>query len=201
MMREPLQASTRVNLDKVSVLIVDDSHPSLDLLAQVVSGFGVKTLQRAESAKIAQAHLRDKTFDLIISATNMAGVDGYELVKWLRRGALEANRYLPVILVSGHTPPSQVFKARDAGANFTVAKPITPKVLLERILWAAREERQFIECDSYLGPDRRFKNEGPPIGFEGRRRDDQRGELSDVVGDNLSQEQISGLMKPSKVKL
>lgn len=200
-MREPLQASTRINLDKVSVLIVDDSHPSLDLLAQVVSGFGVKTLQRAESAKIAQACLRERTFDLIISATNMAGVDGYELVKWLRRGALEANRYLPVILVSGHTPPSQVFKARDAGANFTVAKPITPKVLLERILWAAKEERQFIECDSYLGPDRRFRNEGPPIGVEGRRRDDLGGELGDVAGDNLSQEQINGLLKPSKVKL
>jgi CheY-like chemotaxis protein len=200
-MREPLQASTRINLDKVSVLIVDDSHPSLDLLAQVVSGFGVKTLQRAESARAAQVHLREKTFDLVISATNMAGVDGYELVKWLRRGALEANRYLPVILVSGHTPPSQVFKARDAGANFTVAKPITPKVLLERILWAAKEERQFIECDSYLGPDRRFRNEGPPIGVEGRRRDDLGGDLSDVAGDNMSQEQINGLLKPSKVKL
>jgi CheY-like chemotaxis protein len=200
-MREMLQASTRINLDKVSVLIVDDSTPSLDLLAQVVSGFGVKTLQRADSAREAQVHLRDKAFDLIISATNMAGVDGYELVKWLRRGALEANRYVPVILVSGHTPPSQVFKARDAGANFTVAKPITPKVLLERILWAAKEERQFIECDSYLGPDRRFKNEGPPIGVEGRRRDDLRGDLSDLAGDNMSQEQINGLMRPSKVKL
>jgi CheY-like chemotaxis protein len=200
-MREMLQASTRINLDKVSVLIVDDSAPSLDLLAQVVSGFGVKTLQRADSAREAQLHLRDKAFDLIISATNMAGVDGYELVKWLRRGALEANRYVPVILVSGHTPPSQVFKARDAGANFTVAKPITPKVLLERILWAAKEERQFIECDSYLGPDRRFKNEGPPIGVEGRRRDDLRGDLSDLAGDNMSQEQINGLMRPSKVKL
>jgi CheY-like chemotaxis protein len=200
-MREPLQASTRINLDKVGVLIVDDSTPSLDLLAQVVSGFGVKTLQRAESAKVAQGYLRETAFDLIISATNMAGVDGYELVKWLRRGALEANRYLPVILVSGHTPPSQVFKARDAGANFTVAKPITPKVLLERILWAAKEERQFIECDSYLGPDRRFKNEGAPIGVEGRRRDDLRGDLSELAGDNMSQEQINGLMKPSKVKL
>jgi len=200
-MLEPLQASTRINLEKVSVLIVDDSAPSLDLLAQVVSGFGVKTLQRAESAKVAQVQLRERTFDLVISATNMTGVDGYELVKWLRLGALEANRYVPVILVSGHTPPSQVFKARDSGANFTVAKPITPKVLLERILWAAREERQFIECDSYLGPDRRFKNEGPPIGVEGRRRDDLPPELGDLAGDNMSQDQINALMRPSKVKL
>ena len=200
-MLEPLQASTRINLEKVSVLIVDDSTPSLDLLAQVVTGFGVKTLQRAESAKVAQVQLRERTFDLVISATNMAGVDGYELVKWLRLGALEANRYVPVILVSGHTPPSQVFKARDSGANFTVAKPITPKVLLERILWAAREERQFIECDSYLGPDRRFKNEGPPIGVEGRRRDDLPPELGEITGDNMSQDQINALMRPSKVKL
>jgi CheY-like chemotaxis protein len=200
-MLEPLQASTRINLEKVSVLIVDDSAPSLDLLAQVVSGFGVKTLQRAESAKVAQVQLRERTFDLVISATNMTGVDGYELIKWLRLGALEANRYVPVILVSGHTPPSQVFKARDSGANFTVAKPITPKVLLERILWAAREERQFIECDSYLGPDRRFRNEGPPIGVEGRRRDDLPPELGELAGDNMSQDQINALLRPSKVKL
>ena len=171
-MPEPLHASTRINLEKVGVLLVDDSLPSLNLLAQVVLGFGIKNLARAENAKAAQALLRDHTYDLIISATNMAGIDGYELVKWLRRGALEANRYLPVILVSGHTPPSQVFKARDAGANFTVAKPISPKVLLERILWAAKEERQFIECDAYLGPDRRFKNDGPPPNGKGRRRDD-----------------------------
>jgi CheY-like chemotaxis protein len=169
-MPEPLQAATRINLEKVDVLIVDDSLASLNLLVQVVTGFGIKNLARADNAKAAQGLLRERTFDLIISATNMAAIDGYELVKWLRRGALEANRYLPVILVSGHTPPSQVFKARDSGANFTVAKPIAPKILLERILWAAREERQFIECDSYLGPDRRFKNDGPPVGAKGRRR-------------------------------
>jgi CheY-like chemotaxis protein len=171
-MREPLQASTRINLDKVEVLLVDDSIPSLNLMAQVLQGFGVKNLSRADSAKAAQSLLRERSFDLVISATNMTGVDGYELVKWQRRGALEANRYLPVILVSGHTPPSQVFKGRDAGANFTIAKPIAPKIVLERILWAVKEDRQFVECDSYLGPDRRFKNDGPPPGVKGRRRDD-----------------------------
>ena len=85
-MREPLQAATRINLEKVDVLLVDDSLPSLNLLAQVLLGFGVKNLTRADSAKAAQAMLRERTFDLVVSATNMAGVDGYELVKWQRRG-------------------------------------------------------------------------------------------------------------------
>jgi CheY-like chemotaxis protein len=171
-MRDPLHAATRINLEKVDLLLVDDSLPSLNLLSQVLLGFGITNLSRADNAKAAQAMLLEQSFDLVISATNMAGIDGYDLVKWLRRGALEANRYVPVILVSGHTPPSQVFKGRDAGANFTIAKPITPKVVLERILWAAREERQFIECDSYLGPDRRFRDDGPPTGVKGRRRED-----------------------------
>ena len=184
-MREPLHASTRINLEKVELLLVDDSVPSLNLLSQVLLGFGITNLTRADSAKAAQTLLRERTFDLVISATNMAGVDGYELVKWLRRGALEANRYLAVILVSGHTPPSHVFKARDAGANFTIAKPITPKVVLERILWAAKEDRQFIECETYLGPDRRFKNDGPPPNGKGRRRDDPPEPLRPPGGQSL----------------
>lgn len=200
-MREPLQASTRINLERANVLVVDDSTASLDILAQVVQGFGVRSLQRADTAKEAQELLKVKTFDLLISATAMAGVDGYELVKWARRQAMEVNRYIPVILVSGHTRPSQIFQARDCGANYTVAKPITPKVLLERIFWAAREERQFIECDSYLGPDRRFRHDGPPPGTDGRRRDDLPAEVGETQDRNMSQEEINALMRPSKVKL
>ena len=199
-MREPLQASSRINLERANVLLVDASSASLDILAQVVQGFGVKSLQRADSAADAQELLKAKTFDLLISATNMPGVDGYELVAWMRRQALEANRYIPVILITGHTPLSQVFKARDSGANFTVAKPITPKVLLERIFWAAREERQFVECDSYLGPDRRFRHDGPPAGTNGRRRDDLAGELGEMQDRNMSQEEVNALMRPSKVR-
>jgi hypothetical protein len=72
----------------------------------------------------------------------------------------------------GPHPALAGVQGRDAGANFTIAKPITPKIVLERILWAAKEDRQFIECETYLGPDRRFKNDGPPSGAKGRRRED-----------------------------
>ncbi len=153
------------------ILVADDDGNISDLVRMYLTKAGYDVTV-ARDGDETQRLLRERTFDLVISATNMAGVDGYELVKWLRRGALEANRYLAVILVSGHTPPSQVFKGRDAGANFTIAKPITPKIVLERILWAAKEDRQFIECEAYLGPDRRFENDGPPAGAKGRRRED-----------------------------
>lgn len=59
----------------------------------------------------------------------------------------------------------------------------------------------FIESDSYAGPDRRFRREGPPPGMAGRRS----GDLSAAVGHaetpNLSQDEIDSLMKPTKVSL
>jgi CheY-like chemotaxis protein len=200
-MPEPLNPSTRINLERATVLVLDDNGASLDILSGVVAGFGVRTLHRAESVKDAQALVRVHTFDLIISDVQMPEVDGYEFIQWLRREAPEQNRYVPVILVTGHTRISQVFKNRDAGSNFTVAKPITPKILLERIFWVAREERAFIECDTYIGPDRRFKHEGPPPGTDGRRKDDLQGEVGDAQEPNMSQEEINNLMKVAKVQI
>ena len=200
-MPEPLNPSTRINLERATVLVLDDNGASLDILSGVVAGFGVRTLHRAESVKDAQALVKIHTFDLIISDVQMPEVDGYEFIQWLRREAPEQNRYVPVILVTGHTRISQVFKNRDAGSNFTVAKPITPKILLERIFWVAREERAFIECDTYIGPDRRFKHEGPPPGTDGRRKDDLQGEVGDAQEPNMSQEEINNLMKVAKVQI
>ena len=197
---DALKSSTRINLDRATVLVLDDNGTSLDILSQVVSGFGVKQLHRADTVKDAQTLVGTKTFDLIISDVQMPEVDGIEFINWLRRDAPETNRYVPVILVTGHTRTTDIFRTRDAGANFTVAKPITPKVLLERIFWAAREERQFVECDSYLGPDRRFRHDGPPAGTNGRRRDDLAGELGEMQDRNMSQEEVNALMRPSKVR-
>ncbi|MFT4251902.1 MAG: response regulator [Caulobacter sp.] len=200
-MPEPLNSSTRINLERATVLVLDDNGASLDILSGVVAGFGVRSLHRAESVKDAQALIKIHTFDLIISDVQMPEVDGYEFIQWLRREGGETNRYVPVILVTGHTRTSQVFKNRDAGANFTVAKPITPKVLLERIFWVAREERAFIECDTYVGPDRRFKHEGPPPGTDGRRKDDLQGDVGEAQEPNMSQDEINNLMKVAKVQI
>lgn len=196
-----LQPSTRINLEKASVLVLDDNGPSLDILSQVVSGFGVKQLSRAESVKEAQVLVGTKTFDLVISDVQIPEVDGIEFINWLRREAPENNRYIPVILVTGHTRTTDILRTRDAGSNFTVAKPITPKVLLERIFWVAREERAFIECEAYVGPDRRFKYEGPPIGVDGRRRDDLPAEVGTAQEANMSQDEINSLMKVAKVQI
>ena len=192
-----LQPSHHINLEKARALIVDDNHQSLDLLVGVLTSFGLRNVIRKESGREARDELEFQQVDLILANAHLPEIDGYDLIRWLRREADEASRMTPAIIVSAHTRRSQVEKARDCGANFIITKPISPAVMLERILWVARSDRLFIETESYVGPDRRWRNAGPPIEFpDGRRRDDQSIELSDGEGFNMSQDELDMLIKP-----
>ena len=128
----------------------------------------------------------------------MAKQDGFEFIRWLRRSGPENNRTVPVLVVTGATAADEVAKARDCGANFVVAKPVTPLVLLQRIIWLGRDTRMFVEAESYVGPDRRFRFLGPPGGI-GRRATDLSIEIGAATEPNMSQDEIDNLIKPMKV--
>jgi len=194
-----LQPSQQINLDQARALIVDDNSQSADILAGVLTSFGLRNISRRASAREAQEALEFKPADLILANAQLPEMDGYDLVRWLRRDGGGANRMTPVIIVTAHTRRAHVEKARDCGANFIVTKPISPTVMLERILWVARSDRLFIECDAYAGPDRRWRNAGPPVEFpDGRRRDDRSIELGDGQGQDMSQDELDLLIKPQR---
>jgi CheY-like chemotaxis protein len=170
-MSTELAAKVRINLERAVVLIVDNAL-GLDILSAIFLGFGVRNLHRCRT--LAEAIETAKTYqiDLIVMENLMENEDCYEFVQSIRRSEADDNRFAPIVLLSAHTASSKVTKARDSGANFLIGKPISAKVLLERILWVAREKRQFLESDNFVGPDRRFHDLGPPEGKVGRRRGD-----------------------------
>jgi CheY-like chemotaxis protein len=192
--------STYINLEKARALIIDDNAQALDIIATVLSSFGLRDIVRASGGAEALEILKRASFDLILTDANMPEMDGYEFIHKLRRTGQDSNRVTPVIVVTGHTRRSQVFKARDCGANLMVAKPITPTILLERIFWVAKGDRMFVETDDYVGPDRRFKQEGPPAEFpDGRRRDDVSLDLGVAETPNLSQDELNSMVKPQRI--
>jgi CheY-like chemotaxis protein len=194
-----VQPSQHINLDKARALIVDDNPQSLDILVGVLTSFGLRNIVRKSNGQEAQDELKLHPVDLILTNATLPELDGYDLIRWLRREADEASRMTPTIVVTAHTRRSQVEKARDCGANFIITKPISPAVMLERILWVARGDRMFIECEAYVGPDRRWRNQGPPVEFpDGRRRDDQSIELGEAEGHNMSQDELDALIKPMR---
>ncbi|MBL8536674.1 MAG: response regulator [Hyphomonadaceae bacterium] len=192
--------NTRLNLSKASVLLVESSQHSADVLAQIMKGFGVSEVHRALASDAAEKMLRAKTFDLIVIDPTVSDGDGYRMLQELRHSS-GANAYVPVVLISGHVRAQDVARARDTGANFFVTKPITPNTLLQRILFVAKDKRPFVQVGNYIGPDRRFKFEGPPPGSDGRRENDLKSPLGDADEPNMSQNEIDMMIKPQRVMI
>jgi CheY-like chemotaxis protein len=201
MIRRPNSQGFCLDLATASIMIVGDKANEQDILAQMLSGFGVTTVQRRASAAEALRALLNETFDLALIDGEMKGNDGYELVHDIRRQSKESVRCLPIIVIRGHVKKNDVFRARDCGANFVVVKPLLPQVLFDRIVWLARDQRRFVECDTYVGPDRRIKAFGPPLGMKGRRSDDLSEHVGEAKEPNLSQDHINDLFGSTKVSI
>lgn len=196
-----LDPKARINLTKAVVLIVETTTHAAEMLGQILKGFGVYETHRCTSTAEAEKLIKTKAFDLILIDPDVKDGNGYEFLRNLRASMVEPNCFAPIVLMSGHARVSKVKLARDTGASFFVSKPIAPNVLLERILWIARDKRPFVEAGKYIGPDRRFKFEGPPPDSDGRRSTDLKDPLGDAMDPNMSQNEIDGLMKPQRVMI
>lgn len=173
---ESLRESAVFNFNGAMTMVIDDSPFALELTAQALLGFGIKVRHSCSSAAEAIGVLRDRPVDLILVDCEMPGMSGYEFVRWLRRSGLEPNAFAPVIMTAAHVRRSKVTEARDCGANFLITKPFSAGVLLERIVWVARDARPFLEVGDYFGPDRRFRSE-PWDGLERRAEEIRKAEF------------------------
>lgn len=160
-----------INMDRAVVLLLDGNPQGAQILRQLLLGFGVRAPIHCVSGAEAMEAIKSTEFDLVVANDSLPDMTGFDFVHWLRRSQIEPNAFTSTIIVSGHTRRSQITKARDCGANFVITKPISTQVMLERVLWVAKEKRPFLDTGEYLGPDRRFHDLGPPA-EGGRRRSD-----------------------------
>ncbi len=70
--------------------------------------------------------------------------------------------------------------------------------MYDRLAWAAQPKRAFVESETYVGPDRRFRLLAPP-GVVGRRATDLSIEIGAATEPNMSQDEIDSLIKPMLV--
>lgn len=196
-----LSPDIRLNLERSKVLLVDDNPQALEVQSSMFRGFGMHRQVRCHSGHQAMDAVKSQEIDLIVIDCAMPDMDGYDFVTWLRREAPERVNFIPVIMLTGHAPRSAIEKSRDCGANFVVTRPFTPEVLLQRIYWVAKDERPFVKCETYIGPDRRVRNMGPPLGIKGRREGDLSAHVGAATDPNLDQMDIDMLLKPQRASL
>ena len=107
-----------------SVLVVDDNPDNRDLTKILLEceGFEVQLAADATDAVLA---LRDWKPRLILMDVQLPGTDGLELTRQLRRDS----RFDGVLIValSAYAMPADKEKARDAGCDGYITKPINTR--------------------------------------------------------------------------
>lgn len=114
--------------DQRSVLIVDDVEDILRTLIRIVSRFhpdwASYTAQNGHDAMVlALAH----RCDVVMIDRYLPGMDGPTVCQELRR--YPEGRRMRIVLMSGAPSPELFVLGREAGADDTIAKPMSPEAL------------------------------------------------------------------------
>lgn len=108
------------------ILIVDDHPTNLKLASEVLQSAGYDVL-RAIDADQALAVLQQALPDLILMDIALPGMNGLELTRKLKED--EATRQIRIVALTAFAMKGDDQKARDAGCDGYIAKPINTRRL------------------------------------------------------------------------
>ncbi len=165
-------------LNDIHVLVVDDNKQMRFLVRCLLRAGGISKVTEAATGAEAFEVMRARPVDLIIVDWKMAPVDGLAFTQMVRRNHDSPNPYIPILMLTAHTETSRVTAARDAGVSGFVRKPISARLLFDRISNVLTDTRMFVSTDGFFGPDRRF-GQDPHYAGPLRRDADNKDESSD----------------------
>lgn len=158
----------RVDFNKLRFLVCDDNAHMRRILRTLLHGFGAREVYEAEDGASALELYSHYVPDIVITDWAMPIFDGLELTQMIRQPGANANPYVPIIMLTGHSEKRRVLMARDAGITEFLAKPISAKALYQRVLNVVANPRPFIKTRNYFGPDRRRNVSSSYVGPERR---------------------------------
>jgi len=127
--QQPLHLDLRKEEEKI--LIVDDSPSVLRALERQLDLAGHEYLSARNGSEAVEVLEKAANICLIISDWRMPGMDGMELLSFVRQTPLLKN--IPFLMVTGVDSTEEAVLALKNGANDYITKPYHPGELLARV--------------------------------------------------------------------
>ncbi|MDE1937437.1 MAG: response regulator [Alphaproteobacteria bacterium] len=154
--------------DRLKILVVDDNQHMRKLVITILQAFGTTQILEAEDGERAWTVMRDANPDVVLLDWQMPGMTGVEFARMVRTSPKTPNPFVPIIMLTGHTHIDHVRQARDAGVNEFLAKPVSVKAILTRLVSVIEHPRPFVRTATYFGPCRRRRGAAEYKGQERR---------------------------------
>ena len=123
-------------LDGVRLLVVDNDHDSLNMIAAMLTDCRA-IVQTATSVAEALEALQWFKPDVLISDLAMPDEDGYALIGQIRALAEADGKHVPAVALTAYVRVDDRARALSAGFNMFVPKPVVPNELISTIMTLA----------------------------------------------------------------
>jgi signal transduction histidine kinase len=125
---EPVEAS----LAGVHILAVDDNSDALEVMAVTLTAAGA-TVRTASTGELALRQWDLERPDVLLCDLAMPEMDGFTVLREIRRRDARSTRRTPAVAVSAHATLEYLRRSRDAGFAAHVAKPFRTVDLLRAV--------------------------------------------------------------------
>lgn len=113
------------------ILTIDDSKTMRDMLMLTLSDAGYDVIQAVDGEDGVNVLKGGERVDVVITDINMPKMDGYEVIRQLRKDP--ANKTLPILVLTTESDTDKRGIAREAGATGWMVKPFDPERLVQTI--------------------------------------------------------------------
>jgi CheY-like chemotaxis protein len=159
----------RIDFNRLRFVVIDDNAHMRRIVRTLLHGFGAREVHEAEDGATGLEAFTHNVPDIVITDWAMPIFDGIELTQMIRQPGANANPFVPIIMLTGHSEKKRIIAARDAGVTEFLAKPLSARALYQRIVNVVVNPRPFVRTKDYFGPDRR-RNANPAYTGAERRK-------------------------------
>jgi two-component system chemotaxis response regulator CheY len=168
-------------LGALRLLVVDDNPQMRTIVGTVLKAAGIRDLHYAPNGRAAWHSLAEIQPDICFVDYEMPVMNGLDFLS-IVRGLSSPLRFMPVVMLTGHSDELRLTAARDRGVNEFLAKPVSARTILLRLQAVITRPRPFVKSETYFGPDRRRRTSQTYVGPRRRagERDQVRREVFEV---------------------
>jgi len=119
-------------LKGMRVLVVDDQQDARDLVTIALTQGGAE-VRASTTAREALEVLAQWKPDVLVADIGMPTEDGYELIKSVRALQPERAGTIPAVALTGYASDEDAARARVAGYQLHIPKPVSPSELVAKV--------------------------------------------------------------------
>src|SRR5580658_9367473 len=142
-------------IQSLAVLVVDDNQYTRKMIRNLLVNCGVKDVFEASDGIAALDAIRSIAPDVVVLDWEMPLLSGAELVRIVRSPGVFPMPDIPIIMLSAHGERWRVVEAVRLGVHEYLVKPVSAKVIYDRLVAIVSQPRPVVQLGDYYGPEPR----------------------------------------------